>query len=146
MPVYALLSLAGPGQETMYVGVGIGIGIGKGREEKPNVLCTMCLFSSGIGLKEAVSPWEGMRGCQGGNRRAVLCQRRGCAWLGREEGRNEYQCGRDPGRIFPCSWSRTIPLCFESYMLCMLLFHAVLFLCRIRQRLLRHPLSIRPAA
>lgn len=63
-----------------------GLGLGLGREEKPNVLCTMCLFSSGIGLKEAVSPWEGRRGCQGGNRRAVLCQRRGCAWLLRGEG------------------------------------------------------------
>lgn len=31
------------------------------REEKPNVLCTMCLFSSGIGLKEAVSPRDGRR-------------------------------------------------------------------------------------
>lgn len=71
MSMYALLSLAGPGLETMYVGVGVG-----GwdwdweRGEKPNVLCTICLFSSGIGLKEAVSAmgWErGGRGWGRGN-------------------------------------------------------------------------------
>lgn len=48
---------------------------GKG---KPNVLCTMCLFSSGIGLKEALL--GGGRTDQGNNRWAVLYQRHCCAW------------------------------------------------------------------
>jgi hypothetical protein len=89
------LSLAGPGQETMYCwsGIGITVGIRSGRDGKPNVLCTMCLFSSGIGLKEAVSPWNERRGDQGkGVIEAGQCCPSAMAALGaierEEEGRN----------------------------------------------------------
>jgi hypothetical protein len=92
------LSLAGPGQETMYCWNRIGIGIRLGRYGNPDVLCTLCLFSSGIGLKEAaVSPWNERRGNQGreDNRRtgsAVPAPWLCWGLLREEEGRNVPMC------------------------------------------------------